>query len=204
MNEPFEDFSSRVVVLPIDNIDTDQIIPARFLKTTSKVGLDKHLFQDWRYDADGSPKSDFVLNKPESKGAQVLLAGDNFGCGSSREHAPWALMQFGFRAVISTSFADIFRSNSLKNGFLPIAIPQEAHSRLFDLLAKKPDAEVSVDLANQTLTLPDGSTAEFPIDDFSKACILAGVDELGYILSQEAAIQNYEKDREIPLRTTSA
>jgi 3-isopropylmalate/(R)-2-methylmalate dehydratase small subunit len=204
MNEPFEDFSSRVVVLPIDNIDTDQIIPARFLKTTSKVGLDKHLFQDWRYNADGSPKADFVLNKPESKGAQVLLAGDNFGCGSSREHAPWALMQFGFRAVISTSFADIFRSNSLKNGFLPIAIPQEAHSRLFDLLAKNPDAEVSVDLANQKLTLPDGTTAEFPIDDFSKACILAGVDELGYILSQEAAIHNYERHREIPLRTTSA
>ena len=204
MNEPFEDFSSRMVVFPINNIDTDQIIPARFLKTTSKIGLDQHLFNDWRWKPDGSPVEDFVLNKPESKGAQILLAGDNFGCGSSREHAPWALQQFGFRAVISTSFADIFRSNSLKNGFLPIAISDDAHARLLNAVAENPDAEVSVDLANERLTLPDGTKADFPIDDFSKACILAGVDELGYILSQEAAIASYEKKREITMTTTAA
>ena len=202
MNEPFEDFSSRVISLPIDNIDTDQIIPARFLKTTAKTGLDKNLFNDWRWNPDGSPKEDFVLNKPESQGAQVLLAGDNFGCGSSREHAPWALQQWGFRAVISTSFADIFRSNSLKNGLLPIAIPAEAHERLSRSLRESPDAEVSVDLANQWLKLPDGTSVEFPIDDFSKACLLAGVDELGFILSQEGTILKYEKGREIEMTTT--
>ncbi len=203
MNEPFDDFSGRVVILEANNIDTDQIIPARFLKTTSKQGLDEHLFQDWRYESDGTPKPDFVLNQPESKGAQILLAGDNFGCGSSREHAPWALQQFGFKAVISTSFGDIFRQNSLKNGFLPIAIPAEAHQKLFDSLAANPDAEVAVDLGNQRVTLPDGTKVEFPIDDFSKACILAGVDELGFILSQEAAIQKFEKTRENTLRTTA-
>ncbi len=203
MNEPFEDFSSRVVTLPANNIDTDQIIPARFLKTTSKLGLDEHLFQDWRYDTDGSPKPDFVLNQPAAKGARVLLAGDNFGCGSSREHAPWALQQFGFQAVISTSFGDIFRQNSLKNGFLPIAIPPDAHQKLFDLVAQDAAAEVSVDLANERLLLPDGTRVEFSIDDFSKACILAGVDELGFILSQEQAIQNFEKRRENTLTTTA-
>ena len=203
MNEPFDDFSARVVILEANNIDTDQIIPARFLKTTSKQGLDEHLFQDWRYESDGTPKPDFVLNKPESKGAQVLLAGDNFGCGSSREHAPWALQQFGFKAVISTSFGDIFRQNSLKNGFLPLAIPAEAHQKLFDALAANPNAEVAVDLGNQRVTLPDGSKVEFPIDDFSKTCILAGVDELGFILSQEAAINKFEKAHENTLRTTA-
>jgi 3-isopropylmalate/(R)-2-methylmalate dehydratase small subunit len=202
MNEPFDDFSGRVVVFPENNIDTDQIIPARFLKTTTKIGLDEHLFADWRYDADGLPKPDFILNKPEAKGAGILLAGDNFGCGSSREHAPWALQQFGFKAVISTSFGDIFRQNSLKNGFLPIAIPEDAANRLFDSLAAHPDAKVSVDLGNQRVTLPDGSKIEFPIDDFSKACILAGVDELGFILSQEPAIASFEKRRENTLTTT--
>jgi 3-isopropylmalate/(R)-2-methylmalate dehydratase small subunit len=204
MNEPFEDFSGRVAVLPIDNIDTDQIIPARFLKTTAKQGLDKHLFQDWRYEADGSPKPDFILNKPESKGAVLLLAGDNFGCGSSREHAPWALQQYGFRGVISTSFADIFRQNSLKNGFLPIVVPEDVHARLFQKLAADPDASVSVELADQRLNLPDGTRVEFPIDEFSKACILAGVDELGFILSQEKAIQAYESGHPVSLRTTAA
>jgi 3-isopropylmalate/(R)-2-methylmalate dehydratase small subunit len=203
MNEPFDDFSSRVTVLPINNIDTDQIIPARFLKTTSKLGLDKQLFFDWRYNPDGSPKADFVLNKPEARGAAILLAGDNFGCGSSREHAPWALQQFGFKAVISTSFADIFRGNSLKNGFLPIAIPEDMHRKLSEQLAANPEAEVAVDLANQRITLPDGTKVEFPIDEFSKACILAGVDELGFILSQENAIQAYERKRENTLRTTA-
>lgn len=203
MNEPFDDFSSRVVILQENNIDTDQIIPARFLKTTTKEGLDKHLFADWRYNADGSPKPDFVLNRSESQGAMVLLAGDNFGCGSSREHAPWALQQFGFKAVISTSFGDIFRQNSLKNGFLPISIPADAADRLFDSLANDPEATVAVDLGNQRVTLPDGSKVEFPIDDFSKACILAGVDELGFIMSQEAAIAAYEKARENTMVTTA-
>ncbi len=202
MNEPFDDFSGRAVVFPENNIDTDQIIPARFLKTTTKIGLDKHLFADWRYDADGLPQPDFVLNRPESHGAEILVAGDNFGCGSSREHAPWALQQFGFKAVISTSFGDIFRQNSLKNGFLPISIPQDSADRLFRSLAAHPDAKIAVDLGNQRVTLPDGTKVEFPIDDFSKACILAGVDELGFIMSQEAAIAGFEAKRENTLTTT--
>ena len=181
-------FTTKTVVLAIDNIDTDQIIPARFLKTTSKTGLGDQLFCDWRYDASGAPKSDFILNRPEAKQAQVLVAGDNFGCGSSREHAPWALLQFGFRAVISTSFADIFRQNSLKNGLLPIVVPQDVHAELVN----SPGAAIRVDLASQTLTLPDGRQIQFPIDAFSKHCLLEGVDELGYILQQEPAIAAYE------------
>jgi len=203
VTEPFEDFSSRVMIMPIDNIDTDQIIPARFLKTTSKQGLENNLFHDWRWQADGSPNPDFVLNQPASRGAKILLAGANFGCGSSREHAPWALLQYGFRAVISTGFADIFRSNSLKNGLLPIAVPPEVHERLFRILETNPDAEVAVDLADQKLILPDGSKTEFPIDDFSRACLLAGVDELGFILSQENAIAKYEKQSSQTLNTTA-
>jgi len=203
MNEPFDDFSSRVTVLPINNIDTDQIIPARFLKTTSKLGLDTQLFFDWRYNADGSPKPEFVLNSPEAKQAAILLAGDNFGCGSSREHAPWALLQFGFKAVISTSFADIFRGNSLKNGLLPIAIPEAMHLKLSQQVAADRAVEVAVDLANQRVTLPDGTKVDFPIDEFSKACILAGVDELGFILSQEKSIAAYEAKRENTLNTTA-
>jgi len=184
-------FESRTVVFPVDNIDTDQIIPARFLKTTSKAGLGDQLFNDWRYDAAGAPNPDFVLNKPENKGAQVLVAGDNFGCGSSREHAPWALTQFGFKAVISTSFADIFRSNSLKNGLLPIVVPADVHAALIE----SPGGTVQVDLTTQTLTLADGRRVEFPIDAFSKHCLLEGVDELGYILQQEEAIAVYESRR---------
>ena len=184
-------FESRTVVFPVDNIDTDQIIPARFLKTTSKAGLGDQLFNDWRYDAAGAPNPDFVLNKPENKGAQVLVAGDNFGCGSSREHAPWALTQFGFKAVISTSFADIFRSNSLKNGLLPIVVPADVHAALIE----SPGGTVQVDLATQTLTLADGRRVEFPIDAFSQHCLLEGVDELGYILQQEEAIAVYESRR---------
>jgi 3-isopropylmalate/(R)-2-methylmalate dehydratase small subunit len=187
----FETFSSRTVVFPVDNIDTDQIIPARFLKTISKEGLGAQLFYDWRYDSSGQDKPDFVLNKPESKGAQVLVAGDNFGCGSSREHAPWALLQFGFRAVVSTSFADIFRQNSLKNGLLPIVVPADVHATLL----ASPGATVKIDLALQTLTLEDGRKIEFPIDEFSKHCLLEGVDELGYILKQEAAIAAFEAQR---------
>jgi 3-isopropylmalate/(R)-2-methylmalate dehydratase small subunit len=190
--KPFTDFESRIVPLPLNNIDTDQIIPARFLKTTSKLGLDAQLFCDWRYDALGRPNPDFILNQPRVRGAQVLLAGDNFGCGSSREHAPWALTQFGFRAVISTSFADIFRQNSLKNSLLPIAIPADAHAELLAAVAANPDATVAIDLARQTLTLPGGRKVEFPVDEFSKHCLLEGVDELGYILQQEPAIAAFE------------
>jgi 3-isopropylmalate/(R)-2-methylmalate dehydratase small subunit len=188
--KPFTDFTSRMVRLPINNIDTDQIIPARFLKTTSKEGLDKQLFNDWRYDANGNPNPDFVLNQPRGQDAQILLAGDNFGCGSSREHAPWALTQFGFRAVISSSFADIFKNNSLKNSLLPIVVPQDVHDKLFAL---PEEAEVSVDLAQQKLILPDGTSVEFPVDQFSKTCLLEGVDELGWILKHEAQIAAYEK-----------
>ncbi len=191
--KPFTKFESRVARLPIDNIDTDQIIPARFLKTISKEGLGDQLFNDWRYDASGAPKPDFVLNQPGAKGAEILLAGDNFGCGSSREHAPWALTQFGFRAVVSTSFADIFRQNSLKNSLLPIVVPRDVHAELFALA---PEATLTVDLVAQTLTLPNGRAVEFPVDPFARHCLLNGVDELGYILQQEAAIAAYEKTRQ--------
>jgi 3-isopropylmalate/(R)-2-methylmalate dehydratase small subunit len=190
--KPFTNFESRVIAFPINNIDTDQIIPARFLKTTSKLGLDKQLFYDWRYDAQGHPKPDFILNQPGIQGAQVLLAGDNFGCGSSREHAPWALTQFGFRAVLSTSFADIFRQNSLKNSLLPIVLPAEVHAALFAAVTADPNATVKIDLAKQTLTTPDGRAVEFPVDGFSKHCLIEGVDELGYILHQDTAIADYE------------
>lgn len=190
--KPFLPFESRVVPMPNNNIDTDQIIPARFLKTTSKEGLDKQLFYDWRYDAQGNPKPDFILNTPRGQNAQILLAGDNFGCGSSREHAPWALTQFGFRAVISTSFADIFKGNALKNSLLPIVVPHEIHVKLFALPA---DAKIKVDLASQTLTLPDGERVEFPVDQFMKTCLLEGVDELGWILKQEPAIAAFERSR---------
>jgi 3-isopropylmalate/(R)-2-methylmalate dehydratase small subunit len=190
--EPFNTLTSRVVVLPVDNIDTDQIIPARFLKTTQKAGLGRDLFTDWRYNADGSPKPDFVLNRPEAQGARILLAGDNFGCGSSREHAPWALTDYGFRAIISTSFADIFRNNSLKNGLLPVIVDAATHRRLLEMAAD-PGAEVTVDLGAQTLRLPDGSTATFPIDGFAKDCLMEGVDQLGYLLKHGAQIGAYER-----------
>jgi 3-isopropylmalate/(R)-2-methylmalate dehydratase small subunit len=186
--EKFTPFESRMVLIARDNVDTDQIIPARFLKTISKVGLGDQLFCDWRYNADGTPKPDFVLNKPESKGRQVLLAGDNFGCGSSREHAPWALTQYGFRAVISTSFADIFKGNSLKNSLLPIVVPADVHAELL----KNPEAPVKVDLPSQTLTLASGRRVQFPVDDFAKHCLLEGIDELGYMLQQEPAIAAFE------------
>jgi 3-isopropylmalate/(R)-2-methylmalate dehydratase small subunit len=193
--KPFTNFESRVVPMPVNNVDTDQIIPARFLKTTSKQGLDQQLFYDWRYDEQGRPKPDFILNQPRGRGAEILLAGDNFGCGSSREHAPWALTQFGFRAVISTSFADIFQNNALKNSLLPIVVPAGAHQALFAALEKDPELGIKVDLAAQTLTLPDGQAVEFPVDAFSKQCLLDGVDELGYILKQEPAIAAYEARR---------
>jgi 3-isopropylmalate/(R)-2-methylmalate dehydratase small subunit len=190
--KPFLRFESRLVPMPNNNIDTDQIIPARFLKTTSKEGLDKQLFCDWRYDAQGNPKPDFILNTPRGQNAAILLAGDNFGCGSSREHAPWALTQFGFRAVISTSFADIFKGNALKNSLLPIVVSHEIHTKLFEL---PEDATVKVDLSTQTITLPDGQRVEFPVDQFMKTCLLEGVDELGWILKQEPAIAAFERNR---------
>ena len=191
----FTKFQSRLVPLPIDNIDTDQIIPARFLKTITKEGLDKQLFCDWRYDAEGAPKPEFILNQPRAQGAEVLLAGDNFGCGSSREHAPWALTQFGFRAVISTSFADIFKQNALKNSLLPVVVPPDVHAALFAAVDKDEDYKVTVDLASQKLILADGKEIEFQVDGFAKRCLLEGVDELGYILKQEEAIRAYEARR---------
>jgi len=187
----FTTLTSRMIPLPVNDIDTDQIIPARFLKATDKNGMGDNLFADWRYNADGSPKTDFVLNKSEAKGAQILLAGDNFGCGSSREHAPWALTGFGFRAVISTSFADIFRNNALKNGLIPIVVDEETHKMLFDLAEEAPRAELTVDLATQTVSFPGGFFT-FPIDPFNKTCLLNGVDELGYILGFENDIDAFE------------
>jgi 3-isopropylmalate/(R)-2-methylmalate dehydratase small subunit len=188
----FTNFTSRAVAIPSNDIDTDQIIPARFLKVTDKAGLGAALFADWRYNPDGSPKPDFILNAPEARDVKILLAGDNFGCGSSREHAPWALAGFGFRAVISTSFADIFSANSLKNGLLPIIVDKPTHKELTEIVEKTPHAELAVDLAAQTLTLPDARTVSFPIDGFSKTCLLQGTDELGYLLSFEPAIAAHE------------
>ncbi len=190
--DKFTAFTSPMVKMGIDNIDTDQIIPARFLKTISKEGLGDSLFCDWRYNADGTPKSDFILNTEAAKQSQILLAGDNFGCGSSREHAPWALTQYGFRAVFSTSFADIFKSNSLKNGLLPIVVSRDLHTKLFAL---PEDARIAVDLATQTVTLPDGTTAEFAVEPFSKHCLLEGVDEMGYIQNHEPQIAAFEAQR---------
>ena len=190
----FTALTSRVVMLPVNDIDTDQIIPARFLKATDKVGMGDNLFADWRYTSDGSPRPDFVLNQPQATGCQILLAGDNFGCGSSREHAPWALTGFGFRAVISTSFADIFRSNALKNGLLPIIVDEPVHQHLLALVGGNPALELTLDLATQTLSFPGGSV-HFPIDPFNKTCLLNGVDELGYILGFEKDITAFEARR---------
>lgn len=197
----FTPFSSPMVKMGIDNIDTDQIIPARFLKTISKDGLGDQLFYDWRYDANGAPKPDFILNTEKAKQTKLLLAGDNFGCGSSREHAPWALTQYGFRAVFSTSFADIFKSNALKNGLLPIVVSRDLHAKLFAL---PEDAAVSVDLESQKLTLPDGTSAEFAVEPFSKHCLLEGVDELGYIQKHEAQIAAFEAQRQGSLNTLAS
>jgi 3-isopropylmalate/(R)-2-methylmalate dehydratase small subunit len=202
--EKFTTLTSRLAPLAIDNIDTDQIIPARFLKTISKDGLGDKAFHDWRYDEGGNPHPHFILNKEEGKAARVLLAGDNFGCGSSREHAPWALTQYGFAAVISTSFADIFRHNSLKNSLLPVVVPREVHQALFSALEQDPAATVTVDLAQQTLTLPDGSAVTFHVDPFAKYCMLEGVDELGYILKHEFQIEAYEAQRPLTVNTLAA
>ena len=189
--QPIRTFSSRTVVLPFTNIDTDQIIPARFLTTTTKEGLGKQAFADWRYDATGAPKTDFVLNRPEANGCSILVAGRNFGCGSSREHAPWALLDYGFRAVVSTEIADIFRNNSLKNGLLPIVVDEKIHQWLMN----NPGADVKIDLETTTLTLPSGATAQFPIEGFARVCLLNGVDEMGFLLQQAPAIERYEASR---------
>jgi 3-isopropylmalate/(R)-2-methylmalate dehydratase small subunit len=192
--EPLRVIESRTVVLPRENVDTDQIIPARSLKVTDKQGLGAALFSDWRYGQDGRPDPAFVLNRPEASGARVLVAGDNFGCGSSREHAPWALVDFGFRAVVSTRIADIFRSNALKNGLVPVVVDAATHAKLL----AAPGASVTVDLQSRTLSLPDGTAVEFPIDAFSRYCLLNGVDELGFLLAQDAAIAGFEQRRELP------
>ena len=200
--EPIKQFTGKVVALPINDIDTDQIIPARYLKVTDKAGLGQALFSDWRYEADGTPKPDFVLNQPQHQGASVLIGGHNFGCGSSREHAPWALMGAGFKAVVSTYFADIFRNNSLKNGLLPIIVDEETHRQLISLAEEDPDTQVTVDLESQTLRLPDGRAVTFPIDGFSKHCLLNGVDQLGYLLSLESETAAYEAEH--PARVNTA
>jgi 3-isopropylmalate/(R)-2-methylmalate dehydratase small subunit len=187
--QPIKAFSSRTVVLPFTDVDTDQIIPARFLRTTTKEGLGKQAFADWRYDANGVPKPDFALNRPEAQGSSILVAGRNFGCGSSREHAPWALLDFGIRAVVSTEIADIFRNNSLKNGLLPIVIDESTHRWLLE----HPGVEVNVDLEASVLSLPDGRKVSFPVEAFAKYCLLNGIDELGYLLNQSEAISHHER-----------
>jgi len=190
--EPIKTITSRAISLNLDDIDTDQIIPARFLKVTDKAGLAANLFSDWRYNADGSPKQEFLLNQTASQGAHILFTGNNFGCGSSREHAPWALTGFGFNAVVALSFGDIFRNNSLKNGLLPIQVDAATHQRLKDLLDEIPRAEWTIDLEAQTLTTPDGESVHFEIDAFSKTCLVQGNDELGYLMSFADQVKEYE------------
>jgi 3-isopropylmalate/(R)-2-methylmalate dehydratase small subunit len=188
MIEPFSVLTARTAVLPVDNVDTDQIIPARFLTTTQRTGLGRHLFADWRRDAGNRPREDFVLNRPEAEGARILVAGRNFGCGSSREHAPWALLDYGFRAVISTEIADIFRSNALRNGLLAVVLDAESHAWLL----AHPGAEITIDLRNCTVRLEEGREATFEVEAFARHCMLNGVDPLGWLLAQEPAIQAYE------------
>jgi len=189
--KPVSRLQSKTVVIPSSNIDTDQIIPARFLTTTTKAGLGKQLFADWRYRGDGSPNADFVLNRPEALGAQILVAGRNFGCGSSREHAPWALLDYGFRAVISTEIADIFCGNSLKNGLLPIVVDEATSRWLLD----HPGADVDIDLKTSRLALPTGVSVPFPMESFARHCLLNGIDELGYLRSKAADVERYEAAR---------
>ena len=182
-----------IVAIPVNDIDTDQIIPARFLKVTDKAGLGKAAFCDWRYLEDGeTPNPDFILNQPQYQGASVLVAGNNFGCGSSREHAPWALLGAGFNAVISTDFADIFRNNALKNGLLPVIVDHDTQQQLFSLAEEDPGTSLSIDIEAQTLTLPDGRDVTFPLDGFSKYCLLNGVDQLGYLLAMDNDVSAFE------------
>jgi 3-isopropylmalate/(R)-2-methylmalate dehydratase small subunit len=191
--EPFRQFTSKVVPLPAENVDTDQVVPARYLKITDKADLANALFHDWRFNDDGTLKDPpFVLDRPEMAGRQILLVGDNFGTGSSREHAPWALTAWGIRAVFSTSFADIFRNNALKNGVLPIVVDPATHARLFAIVEANPDAQLTVDLAEQGVLLPDGSTLDFAIDPFAKRMLLAGTDEIGYVVAKLPEIEAWE------------
>jgi 3-isopropylmalate/(R)-2-methylmalate dehydratase small subunit len=189
--EPIKTIRSRTAVLPLANIDTDQIIPARFLRSTTREGFGEHLFSEWRYDANGNPRPDFVLNKPEAQGCTILVAGRNFGCGSSREHAPWALTDYGFRAVVSTEFADIFRNNSLKNGLVPVLVDEATSAWLL----ANPGAEITIDLETSTLSLPNGQKVKFPMEPFARYCLMNGVDELGFLLSKNTEISAYEKQR---------
>jgi 3-isopropylmalate/(R)-2-methylmalate dehydratase small subunit len=193
MAEPFTSFTSKVIPLPAENVDTDQVVPARYLKVTDKAGLADALFRDWRFNEEGSLKEPpFILDLPEMSGRRILLAGDNFGAGSSREHAPWALTAWGIRAILSTSFADIFRSNSLKNGLLPIVVEAERHRQLFDLIGERPDAELTVDLESQQVHLPGDEDLPFDVDPFAKRMLLEGTDELGYLLGKDAEIAAWE------------
>ncbi len=198
---PITNITGKVVAVPLENIDTDQIIPAKWLKVTDKSGLGDGLFETWRYNADGSPNPDFVLNKPEAQGASILVAGKNFGSGSSREHAPWALQAYGFKAVIAPAFADIFRGNSLKIGLLPVIVDEETFHQLVSLCEEDPTTEVSIDLAQQSLSLPGGQQVNFPIDGFSKHCLLNGVDQLGFIMQQESDIAAYEAHNPVLINT---
>jgi 3-isopropylmalate/(R)-2-methylmalate dehydratase small subunit len=200
---PFRNIDGRYVILEKDDIDTDQIIPARFLKTVDRDGLGVHAFNDWRYDATGEPRPDFVLNRRDASGAEVLVAGRNFGCGSSREHAVWALMASGFRAVVSTAFADIFRGNALGNGLLPLAVDESVIRMLIDARARNAEARVQVDLASQTLTLPDGRSVNFPIAPFAKRCILEGVDEIDVLVGEGNQIDTYEATHPPAIATTA-
>ena len=188
---PIKRITSKTVVIASSDIDTDQIIPARFLTTTTKEGLGKQLFADWRYQSDGSPKGEFVLNRPEAHGAEILVTGRNFGCGSSREHAPWALLDYGFRAVVSTEIADIFRGNSLMNGLLPIVVDEQTSQWLLH----HPGAQVDIDLESKRLTLPSGTSVAFPIEPFARHCLLNGLDELGYLRSKLSDIERFEAAR---------
>lgn len=186
--EPITEIRSRTAVLPLEDIDTDQIIPARFLRTTVREGLGENLFADWRYNSDGEKDAGFVLNRPEARGARILVAGRNFGCGSSREHAPWALLDYGFQAVISTEIADIFRNNSLKNGFLPVVVGADIHGWLL----ANPGVELTLDVESRSLSLPDGRVTEFPLESFSRYCLLNGVDQLGFLLNHAGEISRFE------------
>ena len=190
-------FKSICIPMPMNNIDTDQIIPSRYLKAIDKESVRNGLFADWRYNPDGSINGNFILNQPEYKHAQILLAGDNFGCGSSREHAPWAITGWGIQAVISTSFGDIFKNNSLKNGLLPIEVSPDIHQSLFKMVEEFPDAEIEIDLESKLVKLPNGESFSFKIDPFARKCLLSGVDQLGYILSFEDKISQFENDHEL-------
>jgi len=201
--EPLKTFTGTMVALPINDIDTDQIIPARYLKVTDKAGLGAAAFTDWRYNADGSPKPEFPLNQPQYSGAEVLIAGHNFGCGSSREHAPWALIGTGLKAVVSTYFADIFKGNALKNGLLPIIVDEDTQKQLISLAQEDPTTTVTINLEAQTITLPDGRAVTFPVDPFSRYCLLNGVDQLGFLINMDAETRAYEENHPARVLTTA-